>query len=775
MLFAGIIPFCFSQPQPCGANPTMAPSCTEACVICDIDGFTGTNNLQSNDNAFGGFCSYPDNVHYVAFIAGSSSLSIRIDLSNCNNGFSALDLGFYESLDCENYTAITNCYDDLLNGEFAIFDATNLNIGQYYYLVMDGSAGAVCDWTFTVLSGSTEVSDLDQSESPQVPILICEDQEFSVSINPQVGASFFSWFLDGSLISNSLQFNYTISEAGDYNLCFQEANPCDEAELSCRIITVQPRIQHDTTIIICEGDSILYNGLTYLSSGIYPDILIPDDSGLGCDTIAQLNLDFGTVFEGDDDYFICDGDTLNLNGQQHFETGIYDHFLLTDKGCDSIVHVFFTAVICNMEGISDSQDLLCYGDGATGAFTFQITSGTPPFNYSWVKIFEEDEYFGSGTLSSDFEDITVSNVPAGSYLITVDDGFGNFTIISAEVVEPAVIESTLTSTDYNGFNVSCFEGADASISSEVSGGTPPYQYSWSDGSINSPIIVDLPSDSYIVTITDANNCQHIDSIVLTEPTQITFTTQVSDPNCDGPDTGTINILSPTGGIEPYLFSFNGSSFNQTTEYTDLEENKYLSVVSDRNGCEVQIEDELIAAEIPEVGFQDDVTINLGDSIWLTPTINDISIGQVAWTDNQYISCSSCTDTYAFPINTSQFNIEVTSMDGCIDDANISIRVLKDRDIYAPNIFSPSSLARENQRFSVLGGRQITTILTLTIFDRWGNIVFKESNLDKTTTAKGWDGTVDGAIAETAVYVWVAEVEYLDFHVERHIGDIMLVN
>ncbi len=757
-------------PMPCGAVPTMAPTCLTACVICDIDGYTGTNNLQSDDGGFPEFCSNPDNVHYIAFIAGSSEISIRIDLSNCSSGFSALDIGFYESLDCQDYTPITNCYDNLENGEFTVFNTQNLNVGQHYYLVMDGSAGAVCDWTFTVLNGSTEVSSLGTSEEPQVPDLICANQEFTIAITPQVEASIYRWFLDGDLIDINPQFDYTIQQAGTYNLCFQESNPCDEADQVCRLITVQPQVQHDTTLVICEGDSIQYNGITYFDAGSYNNILIPADQG--CDTLANLTLDYGAIFEGDDEYFICDGDTLSINGQLHYEAGIYDHFLLTEKGCDSVVHVYLNLVICNMEGIAEAEDLLCFGDGEAGSFSFQITAGTPPFNYSWVKVFEEDVYFDSGSLASDFEDVVVNNIPAGTYIITVDDGFGNFTIISTEVFEPDQIASEMQAIDYNGFNVSCFDGSDGEISVTATGGIPPYQYTWSNGEAGSPSISQIPSGAYYVTITDFNNCNHIDTIFLIQPGQLTFNTTPVDPNCDGPNTGTIEIVQPSGGVGPYSYSFDGGAYNQTTLHSSLLEASYTSIVQDDNGCTSTITDTLIAAEIPEVDFDDDFTISLGDSVLLQPLVNDIAIGNIDWSNDEYLSCDNCLMPFAFPINTTSFNILVTSDDDCSDEASITVRVNKNRDIFAPNIFSPSA-SGEDQTFSVLGGAQISKILSLTIFDRWGNVVFEATNLDKNTTAQGWAGTIDGQEASPAVYVWVAEVEYLDFHTEKHVGDIML--
>jgi len=65
----------FAQPAPCGPNPAMTSSCLSACTICDIDGFTGRNNLTSQGQTFSGFCTTMfHNMSYIAFVAGSTQI-----------------------------------------------------------------------------------------------------------------------------------------------------------------------------------------------------------------------------------------------------------------------------------------------------------------------------------------------------------------------------------------------------------------------------------------------------------------------------------------------------------------------------------------------------------------------------------------------------------------------------------------------------------------------------------------------------------------------------
>jgi len=74
----------FAQPAPCGPDPAMTPTCLEACVICDIDGFTGRNTSTIMGQSFNGFCTTEFNrMAYIAFIAGTEDLEIEFTVTNC--------------------------------------------------------------------------------------------------------------------------------------------------------------------------------------------------------------------------------------------------------------------------------------------------------------------------------------------------------------------------------------------------------------------------------------------------------------------------------------------------------------------------------------------------------------------------------------------------------------------------------------------------------------------------------------------------------------------
>ena len=158
-----------AQPVPCEEPPTMTSFCMDACIICDIDGFTGRHESTIVGEAppgFAGECTFvAHNMQWIAFIAGSVDLSVALSVSNCNQGL-GLEFGLYKGINCQDYQRISNCFGGAAGivgpGDTGVITNTEpLVIGQYYFIVMDGGLGDNCDWTFSVLEGSTKVDPPD--------------------------------------------------------------------------------------------------------------------------------------------------------------------------------------------------------------------------------------------------------------------------------------------------------------------------------------------------------------------------------------------------------------------------------------------------------------------------------------------------------------------------------------------------------------------------------------------------------------------------------------
>jgi gliding motility-associated-like protein len=117
---------------------------------------------------------------------------------------------------------------------------------------------------------------------------------------------------------------------------------------------------------------------------------------------------------------------------------------------------------------------------------------------------------------------------------------------------------------------------------------------------------------------------------------------------------------------------------------------------------------------------------------------------------------------------------VTDENGCLATDDITVIVDLARNVYIPNIFSPNS-NNTNDHFQVVTGSGVVSINYLKIYDRWGTLVHLEENyMPNDTEHIGWDGSLNGGLAETGVYVFISEVEFVDGVSIVYKGDVTLL-
>src|SRR5205814_494032 len=94
----------------------------------------------------------------------------------------------------------------------------------------------------------------------------------------------------------------------------------------------------------------------------------------------------------------------------------------------------------------------------------------------------------------------------------------------------------------------------------------------------------LAAGTYPIIVKDANGCTFATTVTVVDtpgPTALAVTT--TNSTC-GNSNGTATIGAVTGGTSAYVYSFNGSAFSATTNYTGLAAGTYTVIVKDANGC-----------------------------------------------------------------------------------------------------------------------------------------------------------------------------------------------
>jgi surface protein len=119
----------------------------------------------------------------------------------------------------------------------------------------------------------------------------------------------------------------------------------------------------------------------------------------------------------------------------------------------------------------------------------------------------------------------------------------------------------------------------------ASGGQAPYSFAWSNGE-NTPSIQNLAPGLYFVTLTDAFNCQAIDTteVMAFNCPPLSLNSSQQNIDCFGNCDGSISISSVLNGTAP--FSYNWNTGDTTSTLIDLCPGTYELTVTDDNGCMV---------------------------------------------------------------------------------------------------------------------------------------------------------------------------------------------
>jgi hypothetical protein len=173
----------------------------------------------------------------------------------------------------------------------------------------------------------------------------------------------------------------------------------------------------------------------------------------------------------------------------------------------------------------------CDGQALTNA------TGQGPVNYSWLVNPAQ-----SGPL--------ITGLCMGTYTVVATDSMGCTDTDSATIVDPLPI-----SISGSVANTTCIACANGSIDLTVTGGTPSYQYLWSDSMITQDL-QNLISGTYSVCVTDANNCSLCDTFtVVDQPTGVQTIFNTSDVTAyPNPIVNEVTILNTWASTEPIHYS-----------------------------------------------------------------------------------------------------------------------------------------------------------------------------------------------------------------------------
>ncbi len=254
---------------------------------------------------------------------------------------------------------------------------------------------------------------------------------------------------------------------------------------------------------------------------------------------------------------------------------------------------------------------------------------------------------------------------------------------------------------------------------------------------------------------------------------INATTLIEPPICFGDSNAQIQVTNPIDGYPPYNIGLNESIQQNEGSWQNLSSGNYTIKIEDRFGCQFDTVLSVIDPALFQIDIGDDQDVELGDGILFSLNTN-YPISKLEWLSDAIDCPTNCLDELIYPKNSSVYPITAFSDAGCTASDSVFIEVQKTRKLYIPTAFSPN-FDGINDRFTLYGDEpNVQRIMSLQIFDRWGNLIYKANDMLVNDPNVGWNGSFNGKELDKGVYLYQADVLYFDGIIEKVTGDIFLM-
>ncbi|MCE9539154.1 MAG: hypothetical protein K8R85_08045, partial [Bacteroidetes bacterium] len=559
-----------------GKNASTLPASTYTITVKDYKGCTGTDSVtitepalliqsfsnQTNvscysgnngsiaSNASGGTPGYTylwkpggENTTSVSSLIAGTDTVIIVDLKGCIlKDFVTIT----QPTQVVASTSSTNTTCNYYNNGTAKAIGTG-GTPPYTYLWQPG--GYTTDSLFNLSIGTYSLTVTDSFGcSANTTAVITKPTQLGITFSNQVNVSCFGGN-DGSISSEAsggtLNYNYLWMPGG--------ATTSTISNLTIGTFTLTVT---DTNNCLTQNSITITQPATFLSNSLSSTPVSCFD---GSDGSISAIASGGTAQYN---YSYMPG---NLNGANpsNLSSGTYTLTVTDSKGCtliDSITITQANPLILSTDSINSNCSF------ANGQASASVSGGTGSYLYQWTP---------SGGTNS-----IASALLSGSYTVSVTDS--NSCIVTKEIT---VNDNPIPlATIYSTSNVSCTGGTDGTASTNVSGTSGPFTYSWLPLGGTDSIATGLSIGTYTLTVTDTNLCQSVPVISpeITEPTPIYISITTSPLSCYGGSDGNVSAIA-AGGTPGYAYLWLPSGTTGTS-LTNLSADTYSIQVTDTNSC-----------------------------------------------------------------------------------------------------------------------------------------------------------------------------------------------
>jgi gliding motility-associated-like protein len=427
---------------------------------------------------------------------------------------------------------------------------SNVKAGTYQLTIFDTSSKCLVSFPLVITAPDPIVLNpvISDYNGFQIGCRGGSDGSIGLNINGGTGSYTVIWEGPNGFSSSLLSISNLV--AGTYEVAVKDGKGCFKIE---KFILLEP-----TELLVSKNDVSIQDVSCFAGSDGVLTVTMKQGS------VPPYNYELsGTAANG----FPVSISTNSVNTSYQFNSlraGKYKLVITDANGCylSEIVGLEVSQPLTALSFTVQKQDILCY-KGNTGQLAVFARGGTAPYTILWNN--------GATTFS-------LENLPAGTYTAILKDANDCQVVVSEEIKEAPIFESTPEVSQ-----ISCFGEKDGSILLKIIGGVTPVKVKWAHGP-ETPDLYNLSSGVYRATITDAKGCIIRKDFAINEPFPLAIAGQVTDAlDCDSPLSGSITS-QVSGGTAPYTYLWNiGES---TPSISSAGPGNYSVQVTDSRGCTI---------------------------------------------------------------------------------------------------------------------------------------------------------------------------------------------
>ncbi len=415
-------------------------SCFDAPLICgvELDGYTHSTGAPNDITQPDIFCGVIENNQWIRFVACETTAEIELIVNSCQGTLtgSGLQAEIFATDDCFNFVSVSNCLSSPV-AQNGTLNASGLTPGNIYYLMVDGWAADICNYTIDVISGI----DTD----PPNPVILnqgivdgpataCPGETVTYSVIPPqcsnastsgcplpdlpAGDFTYQWQLPADAIAmsplneptltvlwgsvgGSIEVDLANNTTADCNCdwsCSTDVNPLN-------VIVSNNPVSADTlpTVYICEGESIDFCGQSYstttnaicsndcITGTIQPIVVLP-----------STYTDLGVIT-------LCNGECFTINGQDYCDGGFQTSNVQDANGCTV---TGFTINQVTLDGYFEADGILTPNTPSVEIIGGGNTTSGGTITFEWI---------GPGVPADQINEQNPDITAPGIYTVTITD------------------------------------------------------------------------------------------------------------------------------------------------------------------------------------------------------------------------------------------------------------------------------------------------------------------------------------------------------------------